>query len=530
MKKVLKSLLFLIAIGVFALTFSCNTTRSSDNKDNGEDKNNEQDQNDLDIENDSEETNDIEEPDFEKSDDDDVPEGMITKIQKGEVALNTEVTFECVITAIVYDQDKDFNNTAIKGFYVSELLTTARPYSGIYLFVRDTAEVEAFNMGDHIEITGVYKKYYGSSQIEVTTSSITKVGTADIPQPALIDDPSKVATPFVDTGSGWSPGMEHGEDSDKYQSVMIKVTDVEITNSNLGHGAFELTGNLAVDKQIHYYSRSRNVGEKFKSVTGILIYAYDAYRIAPRSDDDFVEKDDETDDESDDEDNDDDDQFKAGVIEKIRTGKIPENSDVSFEAVVTGVLYNLDDQFDPVSIRGLYVSEIIPVALPYTGIYVFVSGTAPVDEYSVGDHIGIEGKYKEFYGSSQVETNNSKITGIGTTDVPQPALIADPSKIATPFVPDGDGWKPGSIHGEDGDKYQSVLIKVEDVAITNSNLGHGNFEITGNLAIDKTIHYYTGSRTVGIEFEEVTGILIYSYSAFRLAPRSDDDLIENGGE
>ena len=284
MKRLVIVLTLMLSAVLLFPVLSCNTTTGPRNKDeNGSVAGDDEQDKDEKIENDeAEEEND--------SDDNGDREGMISKIQKGEIALNTEVSFDCVITAIVYAQDDDFNNTAILGFYVSELIPVALPYSGIYVFVKDTAEVEAFEIGDHIEVTGIHKDYYGSTQVEVTTATITKIGTADIPEPAEINDPSKVSTPFIDAGSEWTPGPDHGEDADKYEDVLIKVMNVEITNSNLGHGAFEITGNLAVDKQIHYYEGSRDEGVEFESVTGILIYAYDAFRIAPRMEEDFVVK------------------------------------------------------------------------------------------------------------------------------------------------------------------------------------------------------------------------------------------------
>ena len=84
--------------------------------------------------------------------------GIITKIQKGEVQEGTDVTTECVVTAIFYAEDDDHNHTAIKGLYVSELVKKAQPYSGIYVFIKATAAVDEYAVGDKLEVKGVYKE------------------------------------------------------------------------------------------------------------------------------------------------------------------------------------------------------------------------------------------------------------------------------------------------------------------------------------------------------------------------------------
>ena len=79
---------------------------------------------------------DTENPDEPDTDPEPAANGIITQIQKGEIAEKTEVTVpECVVTAILYAQNSETHeNTAIKGVYVSEIIKKAQPYSGIYVF------------------------------------------------------------------------------------------------------------------------------------------------------------------------------------------------------------------------------------------------------------------------------------------------------------------------------------------------------------------------------------------------------------
>ena len=240
---------------------------------------------------------------------------VICKIQTGLIAEGTEVKVsECVVTGIFYTEDENHNRAAIKGIYVSDIIPEAKPYTGIYVFIKATAPVDDYAIGDKLEVSGKYTEYYESSQIEMI--EIKKLGKADLPEPAEITDTSTIATPFVfvEEESEWNPTANHGADTEAYESVLVKVTNVEITNSNLGHGAFEVTGDLAIDKSLYYYPKDlRTEGREFESIEGILIYDHNAFKLAPRALEDFVEReqppitddDDVTDDDDDVTDNDD---------------------------------------------------------------------------------------------------------------------------------------------------------------------------------------------------------------------------------
>lgn len=234
---------------------------------------------------------------------------------------------------------------------------------------------------------------------------------------------------------------------------------------------------------------------------------------------------------------DDDSGITGGIIEKIQTGEYTVDTQVSFEGVVTGIFYEQDTSFKNTGIQGIYVSERIPEAIPYSGIYIYLKTAAALDSYARGDLLSISGTYKEFYDNSQIES--PAISKIGAADEPVPAVITDPSAVSTKFeltanladseVSDSDAdtsmtYTPASVSGADAEKWESVVIEIRDVAVTNQNLGHGLWEVTGNLAIDRSLFFYSGKRTLGTKFKRITGILTYSYNAFKLAPRATSDI------
>ena len=471
-----------------------------------------------------------------------VATGVIPDIQHGEVSLDSTVEFEAVVTAVEYALDANYEPTGIKGLFVSETgFSTALPWSGIYIFIQTPAAADAYARGDLLSVSGTYKEYYEMSQVENAT--LGKLGTADVPVPAYIADPSVVATPFTNNGTEWVPTTDHGAQGEQWESVLIEVHDVAVTNEDLGHGQWEVTGGLVIDKKLFYYPGERSTGTKFKRITGILVYTFDAFKLAPRdaddlelddgtgTDDDTVVTDDGTvvtdDGTTTTDDNSvipDTDTAADGVISDIQQGSVSLNSTVEFEAVVTAVEYVLDTSYNPTGIKGLFVSEIgFSTALPWSGIYIFIQTPAALDAYARGDLLSVSGTYKEYKGASQVE--NATLNKISTAPIPAPAYIADPSVVATPFMNNGTEWVPTTNHGAQGEQWESVLIEVHDVTVTNEDLGHGQWEVTGGLAIDKKLFYFPGTRTNGTQFSRITGILVYTFDAFKLAPRDAADVV-----
>jgi predicted extracellular nuclease len=370
---------------------------------------------------------------------------------------------------------------------------------------------------------------------QVENATLSKVSTAPVPAPAYIADPSTVATLFENNGTEWAPTTTHGAQGEQWESVLVEVHDVTVTNEDLGHAQWEVTGGLVIDKKLFYYPGERSTGTKFKRITGILVYTFDAFKLAPRdaddlelddgtaNDDDTVEPDDGTTADADTA-GPDGDTTAGGVISDIRQGDVTVDTTVEFEAVVTAVENVLDTEYVPTGIKGLFVSQTgISTALPWSGIYIFIQTPAAVGAYAQGDLLSVSGTYKEYYEMSQVE--NATLGKTGTATVPAAAVIADPSTVATLFENNGTEWVPTTTHGAQGEQWESVLIEVHDVTVTNEDLGHGMWEVTGGLVVDKKLFYYPDERSTGTQFSTIRGILVYTFDAFKLAPRDAADVV-----
>jgi phosphatidylserine/phosphatidylglycerophosphate/cardiolipin synthase-like enzyme len=135
----------------------------------------------------------------------------------------------------------------------------------------------------------------------------------------------------------------------------------------------------------------------------------------------------------------------------------------------------------------------------WTGIYIYDQGNTP----AIGDSVTLTGTVDEYYGMTEI-VNLSGFATINTGNtLPAPIVVTS---------------------GEATEAYESVLIRVEEAECTNPDLGYGEWEIndgSGPVAVDDMGIAF--APTVGVSYT-VTGPLNYSYSAFKIEPRDENDI------
>ena len=416
----------------------------------------------------------------------------IYNIQNGSIPENSLIEVrDVVVTSPTFKSSS--KSTDNDSFFVIE--KEGGKYSGIYVFFKNNKADVA--IGDLVDIRGTYMEYFNNSQIVAT--EVIKKGTSPLPAPVDVD-PAKVKT--------------GGEESESYEGVLVRILNVDVTNDSvLGtdgkpHGDFEVTGGLIVGKIFPRNYRAKN-GDHLESVIGILNYSFDQMRLQPRDDNDIIVGSitdggmDVSGDTS----------VTTGLtiydIQDVNSPKHPsENSTVRIEnVVVTGGQFNASK-----NLYGIFVQE--KNGGPYSGILVVYNQTSGLGPFAIGDVVTIEGTYKEYYDMSEIVATNITKTDSGYKIEP---AVVDPASVAT--------------GGPDSEKYEGVLIKVENVEVISANpdesmeKDYKEFMITGNLRVnDKYSYSYTAHRRVGDKFDYIIGILDYDFSNFKLNPRSDDDL------
>ena len=154
-------------------------------------------------------------------------------------------------------------------------------YSGIYVYAgADFQTIHgAIEVGDIVQVSGTYNEYYDRSEIDcATTGAYVVQGTG---QPLA---PSVVAT--IDL----QPAV-----AEPWESVLISVSDVVVTNPDMGFGEWLVSNagyEVVIDDLMHEYSEhasgTLSIGDPFSSITGPLYYSSGAFKIVPRGEEDFV--------------------------------------------------------------------------------------------------------------------------------------------------------------------------------------------------------------------------------------------------
>jgi predicted extracellular nuclease len=137
---------------------------------------------------------------------------------------------------------------------------------------------------------------------------------------------------------------------------------------------------------------------------------------------------------------------------------------------------------------------------PWSGLVLY----SPNGFVNVGDLVEVEGTVSEYWGLTEIA--NGDVTVLGSSPVPAPELLAS-----------------GDVSQE---QWESVLVRVENVTVTNDDLGYGEWlvdDTSGGVRIDDLGSYgYAPNNSDLLDY--VQGPLNYSHSDFKIEPRDDDDI------
>jgi imidazolonepropionase-like amidohydrolase len=174
-----------------------------------------------------------------------------------------------------------------------------------------------------------------------------------------------------------------------------------------------------------------------------------------------------------------------------------------------------------VLVSGLTVTAIRPDAAafaaetgtgqPYTGIFVFTGGNP--NGLVIGDIVDVQGTIEEYFDLTELVDTQVTIVTPGDGTLPFAAKLFDPAEITT--------------GGAQAEPHESMLVQVANVVITNVNpddaMDYDEFEVSGLRVDDLFFESLDNMCALDSSFTSLTGVLIESFSNFKLTPRGAGD-------
>ena len=202
--------------------------------------------------------------------------------------------------------------------------------------------------------------------------------------------------------------------------------------------------------------------------------------------------------------------------EEVTIYEIQQGGYTGQEIITTGVVTAGNTVFGHDTYEYAVIQD--PQGGAYSGIVLFATSQGGLT-CGEGDEVRVQGEVQEYYGMTEISYITS-FEKIGTANVPD-AEVLTTNDLSTD--------NPG-----EAEKWEGVLVVVQDAEITNDDLGYGEFEVndgSGAARVDDWGGYeykpYTYEPVLGAVID-VRGILFYSYSDFKLEPRGNQDIPDVG--
>jgi predicted extracellular nuclease len=420
-------------------------------------------------------------------------ETTIPKIKDDTVAAMTKVLLKDVIVTAVDD-----SGTYTGNVYVQE--AAGGKNSGILIYKPTRTDsggtISDLKPGDHVKVTGEVKHYAPTGGWNVK----------NFPSKTAVRELTKASITFISAGSAPTPMVVSLADlttdptADSYEHVLVTVKSAKVTALPNAYGEFTLDGKLGVDDELYVHTPKAT---DCLDVTGVVDFFY-GYKIYVRAAGDIQPA------------------TGCAVPQTLKISDIQDTTSAKHpttgtQVTVTGVITAIDASLDGSgSYSGFFIQD--PAGGTYSGIYVYHKYTATSSIKPVlGELVELTGTYDEYQTVSELA--GATWTKKGTATLPTPIKVAA---------------KDVSNLGTKGEAYEGVLIEVgamtvSSVAQDSKGKNVSFIDVTSGLHVDHMLYDAFLNPTppaVGTKYTKIVGPLHYSFSAFRIAPRSAADLVK----
>ncbi len=373
-------------------------------------------------------------------------------------------------------------NGGISGSYFF-MMDSAAAWSGIKVYFSDSLAAE----GDSISLTGTVKENYGETQIVTVTSFSRHSPQNPVPGPVV------ATTGALDT-------------TEAYEGCYVRATDVAVAEIEIGtYNNWTVTdgsGTLKIDTRAKYYF-TPVLYETLKSISGVMLYGYGEFTLAPRLAWDIVE---------------------GGKFTRLQRVQQVRNSDLlrAFDDTYSDTSYAGGDT---VTIQGVVT---MPTGLSYAGAGIkfivseeeggpwsaVLSYNADSTAYPTlyeGDLIEMSGYIDEYRTGPSNMTELFITSPINIIAIGQP--LPDPDPVGT-----GDLRLPVSA-----EQWGNVMVYTSYATVTNVNPGFELFAVddgSGSVLVDDdsdsldTFYSNNPKPPLGTIADSLRGWVYHHYGAY----------------
>ncbi len=183
-------------------------------------------------------------------------------------------------------------------------------------------------------------------------------------------------------------------------------------------------------------------------------------------------------------------------VYRMRTGEYAKDDAISVEGVVVG----------PATDYGFFLLD--GHEGPWHCVYVYLGSPATVSE---GDGVTVTGVVGEYQGLAEVIADPADVSVVSNGNALPAVNAVTTSELADDATAEG---------------YESCLVQVTDVTVTDADLGYGEWSIDDGVVVNDLFEPEVPWEVLyeGDTFTALTGVLNYSFENFKIEPRTGDDI------
>lgn len=371
------------------------------------------------------------------------------------------------------------------------------PWNGIQVYLGSGSSYEVME-GDSVQVTGTVDEYYGLTEI------------TDVTDVTILD-----SRKWMEPVEGTTAGIDSSE---QFESVLVKVKDVTVTNETDGYYAWLVddgTGEAKIGTRADdNYFYKQKVDDVIDWIVGVAFLSYGHNEIQPRAAYDFGPINGST---------------MIQSIEQVRECDVIAGNDSSLflgdTLTITGIVTVQSGLMYAGDGKKYYLQQ--SGGGPWSGIMVYDYFSDEVPTVFAGDSISVTG-YVDEYWSDTYPGNTTEFWA--TEEISLWSMYNDlPEPVSVTTSLFDDSLYYDGIPGYEPEKYENVLMQVSNVVVdtvnpwddprVHDNTGRGlwvNFGYSDSVSL--------GAPNVGTLFESIVGVLYHHWGVYELLPRYDRDI------